>query len=163
MATQTIQYQNKVALNTNPEIADINKVTDNDMNEIKSVVNNNATETSNNTTNITNLNTYSASEVNTGKIWIDNKPIYRKVFNFTTASSSVTGWTNIVQISDSLDNVINVYGYTVFGSNKTPIPRYESTDYYLIFLATGNFLRYRCVGFTSANCNLVIEYTKTTD
>lgn len=42
MAIQTIQYQNKVALNTNPEIADINKVTDNDMNEIKSVVNNNA-------------------------------------------------------------------------------------------------------------------------
>lgn len=44
MAIQTIQYQNKVALNTNPEIADINKVTDNDMNEIKSVVNNNANE-----------------------------------------------------------------------------------------------------------------------
>jgi hypothetical protein len=44
MAVQMIGYQNKVALNTDPEIADINKVTDNDMNEIKAVVNNNAIE-----------------------------------------------------------------------------------------------------------------------
>lgn len=47
MAIQTITYDNKVALNTNPDIADINKVTDNDMNEIKSVVNNNANELNN--------------------------------------------------------------------------------------------------------------------
>ena len=36
-----ITYTNKVALNENPEIADINKVKDDDMNEIKSVVNTN--------------------------------------------------------------------------------------------------------------------------
>lgn len=46
MAVQNITYDNKVALNTNPGIADVNKVTDNDMNEIKSVVNNNANELS---------------------------------------------------------------------------------------------------------------------
>lgn len=44
MAVQTITYQNKVALNENPNVADINKVKDSDMNEIKSVVNNNANE-----------------------------------------------------------------------------------------------------------------------
>ncbi len=42
MAINTIGYVNKVALNTNPDVADINKVTDDDMNEIKSVVNANA-------------------------------------------------------------------------------------------------------------------------
>lgn len=47
MAIQTITYDNKTALNANPDIPNINKVTDNDMNEIKSVVNNNATELSN--------------------------------------------------------------------------------------------------------------------
>ncbi len=31
MAVKTIGYDNKVALNTNPDIADINKVTDNDI------------------------------------------------------------------------------------------------------------------------------------
>lgn len=34
-----ITYTNKVAINENAEIPDINKVTDNDMNEIKTVVN----------------------------------------------------------------------------------------------------------------------------
>ena len=44
MAVQTITYTDKVALNENQSVADINKVTDDDMNEIKSVVNNNANE-----------------------------------------------------------------------------------------------------------------------
>lgn len=55
MAVSTITYSNKVALNENPSVADINKVKADDMNEIKTVVNNNATEISNNTTNITNI------------------------------------------------------------------------------------------------------------
>lgn len=44
MAVQTISYANKSYINQNSEIADTNKVNDTDMNEIKSVVNNNATE-----------------------------------------------------------------------------------------------------------------------
>lgn len=47
MAVQTITYDDKTALDTQPDIADVNKVTDNDMNEIKSVVNNNANELNN--------------------------------------------------------------------------------------------------------------------
>ena len=39
-----ITYANKVALNENPSIPDINKVTDDDMNEIKNVVNQNETK-----------------------------------------------------------------------------------------------------------------------
>lgn len=156
MAVQTITYDNKVALNENAEIADINKCNASDMNEIKSVVNNNSGI-------LGNSLVYSANETNTGKTWIDGKPIYRKVLEFTTSSSSVTGWTNIAVIDSNMDNIINIYGYTLFGGNKTPIPRYESTEYYLIFLAVGGNLRYRSVGFTSATCELVVEYTKTTD
>ena len=36
-----ITYNNKVALNTNPNVAEINKVTDNNMNEIKNTINTN--------------------------------------------------------------------------------------------------------------------------
>lgn len=50
-----ITYLDKVALNENPDIPDINKVKAEDMNEIKAVVNNNATETSKNTTDIANI------------------------------------------------------------------------------------------------------------
>lgn len=55
MAVSTITYSNKVALNENQSVADINKVKADDMNEIKTVVNNNATETSKNTTDIANI------------------------------------------------------------------------------------------------------------
>jgi len=44
MAIQNITYDNKEFLNQNVDVPLINKVTDDDLNEIKSVVNNNATE-----------------------------------------------------------------------------------------------------------------------
>ena len=44
MAVQTITYDNKSYLNQNANIPNVNKVTDSDMNEIKTVVNNNASE-----------------------------------------------------------------------------------------------------------------------
>ena len=62
-----ISYTNKVALNVNPEIADINKVTDNDMNQIKSVVNDNY----NKTIQITDTQPTDSDN----KIWIDNGEI----------------------------------------------------------------------------------------
>lgn len=55
MAVQTITYGDKSYLNQNADIPATNKVQDTDMNEIKSVVNNNATETNTNTTNISNI------------------------------------------------------------------------------------------------------------
>lgn len=42
MAVTKIQYENKVAIEDDPSVAEINKVTDTNMNEIKSVINNNA-------------------------------------------------------------------------------------------------------------------------
>lgn len=47
MAVQNITYDDKSYLNQNSDIADVNKCCDSDMNEIKSVVNNNATELTN--------------------------------------------------------------------------------------------------------------------
>ena len=44
MAVQTINYDDKQFLNQNSDIADVNKCNDTDLNEIKSVVNNNANE-----------------------------------------------------------------------------------------------------------------------
>ena len=44
MAVQTISYTDKSYINENPSVAATNKITDSDMNEIKTVVNNNASE-----------------------------------------------------------------------------------------------------------------------
>jgi len=66
---QSISYTNKSALNENADIADINKCNAVDMNEIKSVVNDNAAECGNaadlNTTDNTSL-VNGINEVNTG-------------------------------------------------------------------------------------------------
>lgn len=66
-----LTYANKVAINENAEIPDINKITDSDMNEIKAVVNNNDDI-------VTNATTYSTDEIRVGT-WL-NKPLYRKVY-----------------------------------------------------------------------------------
>lgn len=66
-----LTYANKVAINENVEIPNINKITDDDMNEIKTVVNNNDDI-------VTNATTYSTDEIRVGT-WM-GKPLYRKVY-----------------------------------------------------------------------------------
>lgn len=57
MALQRITYENKTALLAQPSVANINKISDTDMNEIKTVVNAICDATDSNTTNISNANT----------------------------------------------------------------------------------------------------------
>ena len=169
MAVQTIGYQNKVALNTNPEIADINKVTDNDMNEIKSVVNNNATETSTNSTNIANIinaDVYSTTEVKTNSVWIDNKPIYRRVISFgalplnDTKSEDVSSW--------NIDRLIHLYGSTqnptsgnvrplLFTGNQSAVVRIDKQANNI------RLITYDTTWSGYTNTEVIVEYTKTTD
>lgn len=106
MAVQTITYDDKSYLNQNSDIADVNKVNDTDMNMIKSVVNNNATETSNNTTAITSLNTYSTSEIAIGT-YTNGETIYKQTFtgSYTSSSSRVT-----VNLVSGIAKVVNCYG-----------------------------------------------------
>ena len=78
-----ITYANKVALNENPEVADINKVKDSDMNEIKQVVNDNY----NNTIQITNTQPTDSDN----KIWIDTGEIGSQASEITNEYSTSTG------------------------------------------------------------------------
>lgn len=102
MAVQTITYDNKVALNVNPDIADVNKVTDNDMNEIKSVVNNNANNigdlsnlTTPTTTNLVGaINSIVESGSNTNGTYIkyaDGTMICTKIINAVTSITNTWG------------------------------------------------------------------------
>ena len=99
-----ITYEDKVALNVNSDIADVNKCNATDLNEIKNVVNTNDDNTTNNSNaigNLSNLNTtnknnlvsainevnnndvlkgtYSTNETRIGT-WM-GKPLYRKVLS----------------------------------------------------------------------------------
>ena len=64
MAITKIQYDNKVAINIDSTIPDINKCNASDLNEIKSVVNNNADEIPTKTSDLTNDSGYITKDVN---------------------------------------------------------------------------------------------------
>lgn len=98
-----ITYTNKVALNENPEIADINKVTDDDMNEIKSVVNTNY----NNTIQITNTQ----PSDNDNKIWIDTGAIASTASEITNGySTSETIGYSCAYSNSIVESGSNTYG-----------------------------------------------------
>jgi hypothetical protein len=178
MALTQITYTNKETLNEQPSVADKNKVKADDMNEIKSVVNTNAGKVG----DLSNLTTtaktsivesvnelkggeiYSTNEVKTNKVWIDGKPIYRKVINtgeFSNTEISInTGITNI-------NEVVNFGGSFKRKSSQTPY--FYSIDNVLIdewrinyntgviTIKTNNQYVAMAYGY------LILEYTKTTD
>ena len=57
-------------------------------------------------------NVYSTSEVNTGKTWIDGKPIYRKVYVKTTHIG------DYALIDTGIDSCVSVGGYTILSGEK---------------------------------------------
>ena len=169
MAVQAITYQNKQFLNENSSIANINKVCDTDMNEIKDVVNNNASITQQNQTAINSMqngNAYLTSEVTTGMTWIDNKPIYRKVIDCGALPNATTK--SVAHNVSNIDTVVfaNGVSYSTTTGFNFPIPYaadtlqaqvkmwVTSTDIYLQTIA--NRSEYN-------QTYIIIEYTKTTD
>lgn len=55
-----------------------------------------------------NVDEYSTSETNTNKVWIDNKPIYRKVINFgSLPDNDTTFFTHNLPI----DTPLRIFGY----------------------------------------------------
>lgn len=116
MAVQTITYANKSYINQNSGIADTNKINDTDMNEIKSVVNNNALELS---TCVDGL-VYSSNETDTGKIWTDGKPIYRKVVSAT--NKRIASGETISHNISNLGEVVSMSGVLFDGTNNRIYP-----------------------------------------
>ena len=108
------------------------------------------------------VNRYSTTEVKTGDTWIDNKPIYRKSFNFTQ-------WSGL-GLDTNLENIDNIINANVMLKNTTTSQwiklAYNSGSYsfyikktgdtYKIFISNDNV-------YTADSVCAFIEYTKTTD
>ena len=67
-----ITYNNKVALNTNPNVAEINKVTDSNMNEIKNTVNTN--------TPVGSISLFAGTTAPTGWLICDGSAVSRTTY-----------------------------------------------------------------------------------
>lgn len=147
-----ITYADKSAINVNPDVASTNKVEAGDMNEIKSVVNANDTA-------FTNATTYSTTEVDTGKKWIDGKPIYRKVFNYGQLPNNTSVG---VKHNIPIDTPVSAKGTVktrsgAYNAWTIPSPNiFVDLSYNEVFIST-NTDRSNLDGL------VIIEYTKTTD
>jgi hypothetical protein len=173
-----ITYTDKVALNVNSDIADINKVNASDLNEIKEVVNTNDDNTTNNSNaigNLSSLNTtnknnlvnsinevnnkfnYSTSEQVIGK-WTNGKPIYRKVVTGTVPKD---GYPTVATGITNLDKVVSISLVLAYGDNRQYFTSVRYDNYYLskendnqITVVTPDI---------EGDATFTICYTKTTD
>jgi len=109
---------------------------------------------------------YSTDEVKTNKIWIDDKPIYRKVINFGTLPNAADKFVdpNIID----LERIITMRGlaYNVEDGNAFPLPNVTTSgSQYTIDIAIINKqIRIRtAIDRTSMTAYVILEYTKTTD
>ena len=102
--------------------------------------------------------TYSASETNTGKTWIDGKPIYRKVYDFGSLPNSGT---KNVAIGDDTIRFISLQGIAVSGRVAIPIPGDGSTGTNTVFTSTTNVTIKTSTDMSAYTGYVIAEYTKT--
>ena len=103
-----ITYDNKVALNENPNVADINKVTDDDMNEIKTTINAN--------TPVGCINLYAGSTAPTGWLICDGSAVSRTTY---ANLFSVIGTTYGTGNGSTTFNLPNLKGKVPVGLNSS--------------------------------------------
>ena len=121
------------------------------------------------------IDTYSTSEVKTNKVWIDGKPIYRKVYPVT-----ITEPVSVTEIIITLDTTINknnakLISYGGYLDPGTSGDNYMKGIPYIFRTVSGDFASISCVIGSSGmamiytNVNpgntgyVWVEYTKTTD
>lgn len=120
-------------------------------------------------------NTYSTSEINTGKKWINGKPIYRKVIRFNPSTSAMETKTahNISNISEilptsscMLHRINNQFvPFSMFYPNTTQYLDWSigwQVDNTHIFTWLGSSMRGQ-MDTSNYGAVTILEYTKTTD
>ena len=107
---------------------------------------------------------YSTSETKTNKVWIDGKPIYRKVVDFGALPNATNKLVN--HDIANLDRAVSIYGQAQSSSgNLHPLPYASPTASQSIELYAGTIGVVIVTGSDRSNLTgyVVIEYTKTTD
>ena len=159
-----ITFQDKVSLNTDPSIPEINKITDQNINDLKAGVNTNET----NISNIKSAMAYSTTEIKTGKTWVDGKPIYRKTLTGNTGSARVNAQYTILT-DDNIDIITNAEGVckNKTASSKAYILSFSDTMA-LVYDTAGSNINKLVLFMNNSSAAtfdywITIEYTKTTD
>jgi len=110
------------------------------------------------------LDVYSEEEKKINKVWIDGKPIYRKVIKFTNGLN--TGVNSFQHNIPSIDSITNVQLLMKFGTSFYINSAYESTANFLSLCAASTTDIFIAVGSGWGNSfkqgfTIIMEYTKT--
>lgn len=133
-----ITFADKQAMGTQPSIPEVNKITDSNVNAIKSAVNNSTY--------------YSTTEQVVGT-WKNDKPIYRKVFEVSGTMTTGT-WTTVATLS-GVSTLLNAW----FIDNVTTKAVWQDTN----VRVNSDNLQYYSSDFAHTYTGLIVEYTKTSD
>lgn len=110
---------------------------------------------------------YSTSEVKTNKIWINGKPIYRKVVECGTLPNNTTKTVN-VNIAN-IGDVVNLIGFATSSTGSTiTLPYiYDASTYIEFYFSKTNLNVIIKSSFDASiyytTSYAILEYTKTTD
>lgn len=107
---------------------------------------------------INSFDKYSTSETKTSKVWIDNKPIYRKVATGTIQAGGGT-YPHVATGITNIDKVTNTHLIVNYGENNQ---YYGSSLVYYLDKNSDNDIIFISPDRTG-NVYIVVEYTKTTD
>lgn len=108
---------------------------------------------------------YSINEINTGKKWIDGKPIYRKCYSGNTGNDNISidsGITNLNQII-SLDGMINDADYGLSMKCGGYLDGNNNYSFLYYVWNTNKINCYMASAWMRGTYTFIIEYTKTTD
>lgn len=103
---------------------------------------------------------YSTSEIKTNKVWIDGKPIYRRIIVKSDANYVTNSWTTVSSES-WLANVDNLVTSQVQGKESGKPFVIEGINFHISAGALQYFSFHLFA--IDAGSNIILEYTKTTD
>lgn len=111
---------------------------------------------------IDNPDSYSTSEVKTNKVWIDGKPIYRKVI---ARNQSITNGTSISVSSLNIDELIKIGAINQNQSNNFKFfgDYYDSSNEKINIHLNNNDIQVWSGTGVNYTSTIWVEYTKTTD
>ena len=110
---------------------------------------------------VANAMSYSTSEINTGKKWIDGNGVPHNVHRVVLELSSVGTGSTVINIS-SLDKVVDFGGYCIIGGTNRAFPFIDSGGVNTLNSFTSGSVTFNCT-YAMSEAKIWVEYTKTTD
>ena len=152
--------EDKIISLTNFDTLIAEKIEDKNINDLLSAVSNiedniddiedNIDTIESDITNLKRNNTYSTSETLTDKVWIDGKPIYRKVIEYEKSADTTT--CDIPHGITNIDKIIHLEGYSLLGGYYRPLTTFYPND--ITTYSQGVYT----IGGTNINVNFSTSY-----